>query len=121
MWEGVRFLHLLGMAAFVGGQLLLGAGVVPVLRGKDDSLREIARRFGVATVVAGLVLVATGVAQASHYDKWGDSTLHVKLTLVVILAGLIAWHMRRPRLHALDGAIFLCSLVVVWLGISLAH
>jgi hypothetical protein len=29
--------------------------------------------------------------------------------------------MRRPSLHALEGAIFLVSLAVVWLGIALAH
>jgi len=47
--------------------------------------------------------------------------LHVKLALVVIVAGLVVWHMRRPAFHALKGAIFLVSLTIVWLGVALAH
>lgn len=44
----VRYLHLLAMAFFVGGQLFLVAAVVPTLRGDDgrERLRAIARRFG---------------------------------------------------------------------------
>jgi hypothetical protein len=63
MWEAVRWLHLLAMAFFVGGQL-------------------------------GLVV------------------------LVGVLVGL---HLRRPANHALDGAIFVASLAIVWLGVALAH
>src|SRR5512132_3597062 len=119
----VRWLHLLAMAFFVGGQLFLVAAVVPVLRGEDDRdwLRAIARRFGAATLVAIAVLVATGTAMASHYHQWGDSTLQVKLVLVGVVAVLVLWHTRRPQLHALEGAIFVASLVIVWLGVSLAH
>lgn len=62
-WNGVRWLHLLAMAVFVGGQLAL--------------------------------VVLTGVA--------------------------VVWHMRRPALHALEGVIFLASLVIVALGVALAH
>jgi hypothetical protein len=29
--------------------------------------------------------------------------------------------MRRPANHALEGATFLLSLVIVWLGLALAH
>jgi hypothetical protein len=29
--------------------------------------------------------------------------------------------MRRPQLHALEGGIFIGSLAIVWLGVSLAH
>jgi hypothetical protein len=36
------------------------------------------------------------------------------------VAPLIGWHLRRPDLRALDGAIFLVSLAIVWLGVSLA-
>jgi len=34
---------------------------------------------------------------------------------------LVVWHIRRPQLHALEGAVFAASLVIVWLGVSLAH
>jgi uncharacterized membrane protein len=119
----VRYLHLLAMAFFVGGQLFLVVAVVPALRGDDggDSLRTIARRFGAGTLVAIAVLIATGIPLASRFHQWGSTTLHVKLGLVAAVAGLVVWHIRRPQLHALEGAIFVGSLVVVWLGVSLAH
>ena len=119
----VRVLHLLAMAFFVGGQLMLAATVVPVERTDPDRtrLRAIARRFAWGTLVAIAVLLATGAGLATEFDQWGSSTLHVKLALVVVVAGLIVWHMRRPALRVLDGAIFVVSLAVVWLGVALAH
>ena len=120
-WNGVLWLHLLAMAFFVGGQLILAAVVVPVLRGADRSaLRAAARRFGVGTLIAVGVLVVTGAAMASHFHRWSDSTLQVKLGLVVLVGVLIAAHMRWPESHAFDGAIFLVSVAIVWLGIVVA-
>ena len=119
-WNGVLWLHLLAMAFFVGGQLMLAAIVVPVLRQDRPALRAAARRFGIGTLVAVGVLVVTGAAMASHFHRWSDSTLQVKLGLVVLVAVLIGAHMRRPEWHALDAAIFLVSLAIVWLGIVVA-
>jgi uncharacterized membrane protein len=104
-------------------ELFLAAVVVPVERRAADPqrLRAIARRFGYGTVVALAVLLATGAAMASHYDRWDDATLQVKLGLVALVAVLVVWHMRRPTMHALEGAIFVVSLVIVWLGLALAH
>ena len=125
MWEAVRWLHLLAMAFFVGGQLVLAAAVVPAFRGTEgrdrEPLRAIARRFGQGTLVALAVLVLTGAAMASHFDDWGDGTLHVKLALVVVVGALVGLHIRRPQSRALDGAIFLGSLAIVWLGVAIAH
>src|SRR5947209_9019365 len=110
------------MAFFVGGQLMLAAIVVPVLRGGDrEALRLAARRFGVGTVGAVLVLALTGAAMASHFHRWDDSTLQVKLGLVVLVGVLIAAHMRWPQSHVLDAAIFLVSLAIVWLGVVVAR
>jgi uncharacterized membrane protein len=96
-WLVVRWLHVLAMALFVGGQLVLAVAIVPVLRGSQrDALRAIARRFGWASVAALGVLIATGTALASHGHWWDASTLHVKLALVAAVAVLIVWHMRRP-------------------------
>lgn len=122
LWNGILWLHLLAMAFFVGGQLMLGAIVVPVLRvGADRTpLRSAARRFGIGTLMAFAVLVATGAAMASHYHRWSDSTLQVKLGLVVLVLGLIGLHLRRPEWHVLDAAIFSVSLAIVWLGIVVA-
>jgi uncharacterized membrane protein len=119
----VRYLHLLAMAFFVGGQLLLVAAVVPALRGEADraGLRTISRRFGWGTLVAIAILVATGIPLASHFHQWGNGTLQLKLALVAVVAGLVVWHMRRPHLHPLEGLIFIGSLGIVWFGVSLAH
>ena len=122
LWNGILWLHLIAMAFFVGGQLMLAAIVVPVLRGREDGvpMRAAARRFGYGTVAAILVLVATGAAMASHLHKWGHSTLQVKVGLVVLVALLIGAHLRRPEWHVLDAAIFIVSLAIVWLGIVVA-
>jgi uncharacterized membrane protein len=142
LWNGILWLHLVAMAFFVGGQLMLAAVVVPVLRGREDGvpLRAAARRFGFGTLAAILVLLATGAAMASHYHKWSNTNLQVKLGLVVVVAFLIHAHMRRPagrlerspskrgrmpsglraRGRVLDAAIFLVSLAIVWLGIVVA-
>ena len=123
LWLAVRWLHVLAMAFFVGGQMMLAFVVVPFLRGAPDRapLRAAARRFGYGTLGAIGVLLVTGAAMASHYELWSDGTLHLKLTLVAVVAVLIVWHMRRPTMHALEGAVFLLSLAIVWLGLSLAH
>jgi uncharacterized membrane protein len=125
MWETIRWLHLLAMAFFVGGQLVLAAAVVPAFRGAEgrdrEPLRAIAGRFGQGTLVALAVLVATGAAMASHFGDWDSRTLHVKLGLVVLVGVLVGLHLRRPANHALDGPIFLVSLAIVWLGVALAH
>lgn len=122
-WFTIRWLHILAMAFFVGGQLFLAAVVVPVERRSPDRerLRAVARRFGYGTLAALAVLVATGSAMASHVHLWSDGTFQLKLALVALIAVLVLWHMRRPTLHALEGAIFLGSLAVVWIGLYLAN
>ena len=118
----VRWLHLLAMAFFVGGQLMLAAVVVPALRGGDrERLRAVARGFGVGTLGALVVLAVTGAAMAGHYGDWGRALLHVKLALVALVVVLIGAHLARPSWRALDGAVFVVSLVIVWLGVELAH
>ena len=125
MWEALRWAHLIAMAFFVGGQLVLASAVVPAFRRTEgagrEPLRAIARGFGQGTLVAIAVLIVTGAAMASHYDDWDDAALQVKLALVALAAVLVVVHMRRPQAHALEGAIFLVSLAIVWLGVTVAH
>jgi uncharacterized membrane protein len=122
VWNAVLWLHLVAMAFFVGGQLMLAGILVPVLRGVDggEPLRAAARRFGLGTMAAFVVLIATGSAMATHQHRWGDSTLQVKLGLVVLVIVLIVAHMRKPAWHVVDGLVFLVSLAIVWLGIVVA-
>jgi hypothetical protein len=121
-WRFVLYLHLLAMAFFVGGQLVFGLAVVPLLRGESDRerLRAVARRFGYGSLGALFVLVLTGWGLASHFSLWGSPTLHWKLALVTLVILLAPAHLRWPKLHALQGGILLASLVIVWLGLRLA-
>lgn len=123
MWDAIRWLHLVAMAFFLGGQLLVAGAVVPVLRGAADGgpMRAIARRFGYGTLISLVVLAVTGAAMATHFHQWGDPALHVKLGLVAVVAALVVAHMRRPDLHVLDAGIFLATLAIVGLGVVLAH
>jgi len=123
LWLGVRWVHIVAMAFFVGGQLFLVAAVVPVLRREPgrEQLRAVARRFGYGTLIAIAVLLASGVAMATEFELWSDSKLQAKLALVAVVGGLVVWHIRRPQNHALEAGIFVLSLVIVWLGLSLAH
>ncbi|MFF4624505.1 hypothetical protein [Nonomuraea jabiensis] len=72
-WSVVRFLHVLGAALWVGGQLTVSLVVLPLARRLLDEQRRgqvltaIGRRFGLLTVAAFLpVQLATGVAIAWH-------------------------------------------------------
>ena len=121
-WTLIRFLHIVALAFFVGGQLLLVVAV-PVVRrhGGEVALRGIARRFGMGSLVAIVVLVATGAAMASHFAQWEDEVLRLKLALVVLIGVLIALHIVAPTSRALSVGVLLASLLVVWLGVELTH
>ncbi|HET6831069.1 MAG TPA: hypothetical protein VFH44_06940 [Solirubrobacterales bacterium] len=121
-WQAVLYVHLLAMAFFLGGQLVVGLALVPVERTNPDRerLRAVARRFGIGSAVALAVLLVTGIAMAEHFALWSSDTLRLKLVLVGVLIALTAIHLRYPRAHALQGLILLVTLVVVWLGLDLA-
>jgi uncharacterized membrane protein len=123
VWLLMHYLHLLAMAFFVGGQLVVAAAVVPVERSHPDRerLRAIARRFGIGALVALVVLVASGTAMAIEGGYWSDGTLQVKLGLVGVVIALSTLHLIWPRLRALQVLVLLASLAIVWLGLELAH
>ena len=122
-WTLIRFLHILALALFVGGQLMLVLFVVPVMRGRADerAMRAVGRRFGIASAVALVVLLATGIAMADHLGRWGDDTLQLKLALLVLVVVLTTFHAVTPHSRAVSLAVFAGSLLVVWLGVSLSH
>lgn len=120
IWTVVHAVHLLAMAFFVGGQIMLAAVLVPVFRGRDE-LKVVARRFGVGSLIALGLLILTGVEMASHGDEWGETTLQVKLVLFGILILLLGYHVHRGEKRWMDPVIGLLSLVVMFLGVVLAH
>src|SRR5262245_56718672 len=121
-WKIVLFLHLLGMATFVGGQIFLAVVVVPAHHRRPDALAlgPLVRGFGIASAGALVVLIATGAALASHFDLWDSPTLQAKLGLLGVVLLLSVAHLRLPRAHALQAAILLCTLAIVYLGLDLA-
>ncbi len=123
LWFVLRWLHLLAVAFFLGGQMVLAAVVVPVARAahEREALRAIARRFGAGTLIALAVLLATGLALAFHLNLWSNSSFQLKLGLIVVLGCALAWHVRRPDVHVLEAVVFVLSLVIVWLGLYLAN
>ena len=122
-WFLVRWLHLLAMAFFVGGQMMLAAVVVPVARRSADreGLRAIARRFGQGTLLALGVLfvdrhgagVSSALVEQPHLSRQARSRPH----------RLCAARMAHtpPELHALEATVFLLSLAIVWIGLYLAN
>ena len=122
-WTAIRFLHIAAVAFFVGGQLMLAAAVSPALRDRGDeaAMRVIARRFGIGSGIALLVLVATGAAMAGHFDAWGDSVLQVKLGLLAGVLALLALHVVTPHARAVSLVVLLLSTASVYLGVELAH
>ena len=121
-WQVVLYLHLLAMAFFVGGQLFLGVVVVPQARRHPGSIEigPIARGFGIGSLVALAILVATGAALADHYSLWGSPTLQAKLALLGVVIVLALAHLRRPQAHLLQAAILLLTLAISYLGVDLA-
>jgi putative copper export protein len=122
-WDLMRFLHLAGMAFFVGGQLMLVAVVTPVMHrhASEEAMRAAAKRFGIGSAVALSVLIATGVAMASHFSRWDDPTLHAKLALLVLVFVLTGLHVVTPYARAVSIGVLVTSLLIVWLGVKLVY
>ena len=122
IWQLVLYAHLVAVAFFFGGQIVLGAVIVPVARRDADPerLRAMARRFGYGSLIALAVLVLTGSLLAGHYGLWSSETLQTKLVLVGAVVVLTLAHLRWPRAHLLQAAILLATAAIAWLGLDLA-
>ena len=119
-WDVLRTIHLLSMAFFVGGQIFLVAVLVPVMKGKDD-MKVLARRFGLMSGIALVLLVLTGAYLASHYDQWDNANLQVKMGLLIALFGVMAYHMQNGAKRWAEPVMATLSLAIVVLGVALAH
>ena len=54
---------------------------------------------------------------ASHFKLWSDGALQLKLGLFAVMLVFLLWHTKRPKMHALEGVVFLLSLAIAWLGV----
>jgi putative copper export protein len=141
IWTLIRFVHVLGAALWVGGQLALSLVVLPIARRRLSEadqprvLTPIGRRFGLLTLVVMLPLqVATGVGLAVHHGvTWASlaepgygRVLAAKLGLVIIAMGAAGLHgvltaRGRPaaaRTAAITG--LTCSVGIILLATALA-
>ena len=82
IWTVVRFLHVLGAALWVGGQLTVSLVVLPLARRSLDDERRatlltaVGRRFGILTAAFFLPLqIGTGVALAWRKGVTWESLL----------------------------------------------
>lgn len=115
------FLHLVAMAFFLGGQLMLAAVVVPVVRGDGDpaAMKAVARRYGIGSAVAILVLIISGVVMAAHYNLWSTPEFHLKMGLFIAVLVALGLHIKFSESNFLRAAILLLTLGIVWAGIAL--
>ncbi len=102
----VLWFHLLSAVLFVGGSLFIWLVVPPTkLIAKDEFERmqiveKITRRFGRITNITLVVLILSGVYNASWYlpstgalfDTYRRNLLLVKIVLVIVLVALIYFH-----------------------------
>jgi len=119
------YLHILGAAVWVGGLIVVGS-LVPAVRDVTDDrdvIRAVARRFGVVSWIALAVQVTTGSLML--FDRVWNTTLSVKIALVLLSAILAGWHSLAARNQspavrgAIQGVILLLALLIVWLAIQL--
>ena len=122
------FLHLFGVAGWVGGQVLM-VSLMPVLRSlSPDAPKAAAQRFARVAWPCFALAVATGLwglAEAGLDDRDTDylATLLVKLLLVGLSGASAALHAttRSPTLRGATGGVgFLAALGALLAGAILA-
>jgi hypothetical protein len=109
------------MAFLVGGQLMLAAVVVPVVRTGSDpaAMKAVAQRFGIGSAIAIAVLIVSGMVMASHYNLWSTPEFHAKMGLFLAVLIALGLHIKFSGSHVLMAITFLLTLGVVWTGIAL--
>lgn len=121
IWEAVRIVHLLAMAFFVGGQLVMAVAIAPVLQGTPE-VKEVAKRFGMYSGIALVLALLTGMYMASEFDRWDDWELQAKLGVLVLLIVVTgAGHMKDASNKIIQGIMLALTLLLVVLGVLLAH
>lgn len=122
-------LHLIAVAVWVGGQIVL-AGIVPALRQTSpSSLPIIAKSFARVAWPAMVLIIFTGVwglSEINAPDRSGEylATFGIKMIVVgaAIVATIIHSAGQTKLAKALGGAIgLLASITAMYLGTLMAH
>jgi putative copper export protein len=123
------FLHILAVAVWVGGQIVL-AGLVPAIRtSAPEVLPKVAQAFARVAWPAMIVIVFTGMwgltsSSASESDTEYMVTFAVKMVMVFIAIAATIVHSQgsSKAAKAIGGALgLLGSLLAAYAGILLAH
>ena len=123
------FLHVLAVAVWVGGQIVL-AGLVPSIRASaPEALPKVAQAFARVAWPAMIVIVFTGMwglgsSSASDSDTAYMVTFAVKMVMVFIAVAATVVHSQgsSKAAKAIGGALgLLGSLLAAYAGILLAH
>ena len=123
------FLHILAVAVWLGGQIVL-AGLVPAIRtSAPEALPKVAQAFARVAWPAMIVIVFTGMwgltsSSASDSDTKYMVTFAVKMVMVFIAIAATIVHSQgsSKAAKAIGGALgLLGSLLAAYAGILLAH
>lgn len=123
------FLHLMAVAVWVGGQIVL-AGLVPTIRAAaPESLPKVAQAFARVAWPAMIVIVFTGawglgVVDAADAGTKYMTTFAIKMFLVFVAVAATVIHSQgtSKAAKAIGGAFgLLGSLLAAYAGILLAH
>lgn len=122
-------LHLLGVAVWLGGQILM-LGLLPVLRSLGgDAPQRAAQGFGRVAWPAFALTVVTGIWNMFAIDVAAVSTgwhvaLGIKFMLVIVTGACAFAHQRSTtaRMRGITGALgLIATLVALVLGVALSH
>lgn len=123
------FLHLMGVAVWIGGQIVL-AGIVPSLRSvAPDAMKTVAQGFARIAWPAFILVVFTGMWGLGSVDMSNESsqymvTFAVKMLLVgiAVIATLIHSQGTSKATKGIGGAAsLLTSLLAAFAGILMSH
>ena len=123
------FLHLMAVAVWVGGQIVL-AGLVPTIRvAAPEALPKVAQAFSRVAWPAMIVIVFTGawglgVVDAADAGTKYMTTFAIKMLLVFVAIAATVIHSKgtSKAAKAIGGAFgLLGSLLAAYAGILLAH
>ena len=123
------FLHLMGVAVWIGGQIVL-AGIVPSLRSvAPDAMKTVAQGFARIAWPAFILVVFTGMWSLGSVDMSNESsqymvTFAVKMLLVgiAVIATLIHSQGTSKAAKGIGGAAsLLTSLLAAFAGILMSH